>query len=359
MKLTKLQLENFRNYQNYLYKFPENTRHTIIIGGNGKGKTNLLESIYMLSLGKSFRSSSQEDMIRWGDSHMRCKGKINKNGDTMDLEVFYSIDPLKKKNFKKNEVNVKNSEYLGDFLTVLFHPEDLNMLYLSPSLRRRYLDITLCQTDKKYLNALQEYKKVMKQRNALLGEIRENMYKGRDVTGFLENLNVWDEKFLTFAEEISEKRKNFKEFIEGKIEDFYREISGGEEKVKIEYKCSLKSPEKLLDARKYDINRAESSCGPHRDDLKFYIDEKEINSTASRGEFRTLLLAIKLGEIDYIKEKSGYNPLLLLDDVFSELDEKRQKHLLQAIKECQSIITTTDMRGLEELSEESNLIRVD
>ncbi len=358
MKLKKLQLENFRNYENSSYEFPENTANTIIIGGNGEGKTNILESIYILSLGKSFRVSSQDDLVRWGDSYMRCTGSVENNQETMDLEVFYSNNPIKQKNFKKNGVSVKNSEYIGNFLTVLFHPEDLNMLYLSPSLRRRYLDIILCQTDKKYLNALQEYKKVMKQRNALLAEIRENIFKNRDTNNLLGNLDIWDDEFLKFAGEIVEKRGQFVQFVGERIENFYRNISGGEEDVKIEYRCSLRDKEKLFSSRKYDINRAESSCGPHRDDLKFYIDGKEINTSASRGEFRTLLLAIKLGEINYIEEKSGESPLLLLDDVFSELDENRQKKLLEAIKRCQSIITTTDMRGLEGIIKESHCIDV-
>lgn len=132
MKLVKLQLENFRNYNKYLFEFDVDKDCTIFVGPNGKGKTNLLEAIHVLSLGKSFRTSSQDDLINWGQSFMRCKADLEINDEAVEVEVFYANQPLKKKNFKKNGVNLRNTEYLGNLLTVLFHPEDLNMLYLSP-----------------------------------------------------------------------------------------------------------------------------------------------------------------------------------------------------------------------------------
>ena len=196
MKLVKLQLENFRNYNKYLFEFDVDKDCTIFVGPNGKGKTNLLEAIHVLSLGKSFRTSSQDDLINWGQSFMRCKADLEINDEAVEVEVFYANQPLKKKNFKKNGVNLRNTEYLGNLLTVLFHPEDLNMLYLSPSLRRRYLDTILCQTDKKYMNALSKYKKVLKQRNALLHKIRETRFERGDITRLLQDLDAWDSEFL-------------------------------------------------------------------------------------------------------------------------------------------------------------------
>lgn len=361
MKLTKLQLENFRNYGEYTYEFPSDKNCTVIVGENGRGKTNLLEAIHILSLGKSFRAAYHDELIKWTNNYTRCRGSVSLDEETTELEVFYEAEPAKKKNFKRNGVSLKNSEYIGSFLTVLFHPEDLNMLYLSPSLRRKYLDTVLCQTDKKYLESLIGYKKVLKQRNALLNEIREASFGGKKTDKLEDDLAAWDIEFLEFADVIIEKRSSFIKLLEDEIESAYRSISGGEEEVKIKYERSLKAPaeENLKNARKRDIFRAESSRGPHRDDLKFYINGKEISSSASRGEFRTLLLAIKMGEISYIQNKTGKNPVLLLDDVFSELDEKRKKHLLEGINGCQTIITATDTAGIGEIKENSNLVQID
>lgn len=361
MKLAKLQLENFRNYSSYLHEFAPDKDCTIIVGPNGKGKTNLLEAIYVLSLGKSFRALFQDDLINWDNAYMRCHCSIKRDNESLDLEVFYSNAPIRRKNFKRNGVSMKNSEYLGNLLTVLFHPEDLNMLYLSPSLRRRYLDIVLCQTDKKYLYALFKYKKVLKQRNALLHKIRETRFKGVDIKNLLADLDAWNTEFIEFADVIIQKRTKFIQLLADQIEKAYRSISGQNENISIEYQNNLQQPyqDELLSRRDKDIYRAESSAGPHRDDLKFCINGKEIASSASRGEFRTLLLAIKLGEIEYIKAKTGQNPVLLLDDVFSELDIERRKQLLNAIKGCQTIITTTDIGELAEIAQHSTCIEID
>ena len=347
MKLTKLQLENFRNYGTYEYEFPSDKNIIAIVGENGRGKTNLLEAIHILSLGRSFRTIAQDDLIKWGNEYMRCKGEVLWEDEPLELEVFYSNSPIKQKNFKKNGVKMKNSEYIGNFLTVLFHPEDLNMLYLSPSLRRKYIDTVLCQTDKYYLEALAGYKKVLKHRNALLHKIREISFNGKNTTTLMEDLEVWDTEFLKFAEEIIKKREQFIKLLEEELGKAYRAISGGNEEIRIKYECSLAEPreENLKNTRKRDIFKAESSRGPHRDDIKFYINEKEITSSASRGEFRTLLLAIKTGEISYIQRKTSKKPVLLLDDVFSELDEKRQTHLLETMNGCQTIITSTEIKG--------------
>jgi len=379
MKLTKLQLENFRNYSKHTYEFAADKDFTILVGPNGMGKTNFLEAIYILSLGKSFRSSHSEDLIEWEMDYMRCNAEINYDDENVKLEVFYSNKPIRQKNFKKNGVNLRNSEYLGNLLTVLFHPEDLNMLYLSPSLRRKYMNIVLCQTDKKYLNALSKYKKVLKQRNALLHEIREARFKKASTESTIEHLKddliAWDQELIEFGCVVIKKRVYFLEFLNKNIQKIYRSISDDEEKVEVEYESKIvkkgaytsKSSSKnlaemykdeLFNRRERDIRQAKSSAGPHRDDLKFYINGKEISKSASRGEFRTLLLAIKLAEIKFIKEVTGKNPILLLDDVFSELDRKRQTHLLKSIKGCQTIITTTDITNLGELAKDKASIEI-
>jgi DNA replication and repair protein RecF len=358
MKLTKLQLENFRNYLSYGYKFPDDKNIIVLVGENGRGKTNLLEAIYLLSIGRSFRTFAHDDLIKWEEQHLRCKGDISADNEETSLEVFYTNTPAKKKNFKKNDVNLKNSEFVGSLLTVLFHPEDLNMLYLGPSYRRKYMDILLSQVDREYLVNLTQYRKTLKQRNALLTEIRNQKFKNQNIDHFLEDLDTWDETIANFGSIIIKKRERLIKYLKENLQKIYQSISGHKENIKIEYKCNVSEnyKDKLSQKRDHDIRRAVTSIGPHRDDIKFYINKKEINSTASRGEYRSLLLAIKLAEINYIKEKTKLNPILLLDDVFSELDRKRQSHLLKSIKDCQAIITTTNSKDIEKLSKESSKI---
>ena len=208
MKLKKLQLENFRNYPSYSYDFDDEKEITVLLGPNGQGKTNFLEALYTLSLGKSFRTSVSEDLINWDNEYLRCNCEVFTDDEAMNLEVFYSRSP-RQKNFKRNGVNLKNSEYLGNLLTVLFHPEDLNMLYLSPSLRRKYLDIILSQTDKLYLKNLSQFKKVLKQRNALLQSIREEKFNNNNIENLLADLEAWDTELVQFANYILDKRNEF------------------------------------------------------------------------------------------------------------------------------------------------------
>lgn len=360
MKLSKLQLENFRNYKTHTYEFPEEKVFTVLVGENGKGKTNFLEAIYILSLGRSFRTLHKEDLVKWNENYLRCSGEVEIDDEMNTLEVFYSCNPVQR-NFKKNAVNKKNSDYIGNLLTVLFHPEDLNMLYMSPSFRRRYMDTLLSQTDSKYLYALSQFKKIFKQRNALLHAIRDFRFKKKDTTNLEEDLDAWDSQLIECGSEIIDKRIELTEFLDKNLSSLYQSISSNEETLSIEYLSKVKDKEsyrqKLADKRDIDIITARSTVGPHLDDLKFSINGKEISSSASRGEFRTLLLAIKLAEIEFIREKTGKNPILLLDDVFSELDGKRQQQLLYAIKGCQTIITTTDVDSLGELATGSQPIR--
>mgnify|MGYP001193231629 CR=1 FL=1 len=354
MKLQKLQLENFRSYDDFCYEFPQDQDVTILVGENGRGKTNFLEAVYLLSLGRSFRTLKKEDLVNWDKDYLRCKCETSSDEEEQELEVFYAKAPIIKKNYKRNEVNLKNSEFLGSLLTVLFHPEDLNMLYLSPSFRRKYMDILLSQTDKKYLAAISNYRKVMKQRNALLHSIRNNMFKGLPTDALKHDLDAWDSQLSALSIDIIQKRQALVEYLAEHLEEIYKSISGQQERIDIKYKRTPpeKFEEDLAYRRGKDIRDAKTTIGPHLDDLEFFIDGKEITSSASRGEFRTLLLAIKLAEIHFIRERTGQNPVLLLDDVFSELDKERQKSLIKAIEGCQTIITSTDKVNSEELAKE-------
>ncbi|MBT3865233.1 DNA replication/repair protein RecF [Candidatus Peregrinibacteria bacterium] len=363
MKLLKLQLQNFRNYDKYNLEFDESNNIFILLGENGKGKTNILESIFMLSTGKTFRNVDQDSMIKWGFDFFTTKGEIQENPDdeTTEIEVSYSNYPRKQKIFKINEVSKKHYEYLGNFITVIFHPKDINLLYLEPSLRRKYLNLLLAQTDKYYLEALSNYHKIKKQRNALLDEISEG-------TKSVSELDVWDEKIAKEGTFIIEKRQKFVDFLNKKIKPTYRKISGGKEEIFVKYKSqiSTETEEELLDnylrklklKRDKDIRYGTTSLGPHRDDIEFYLDDHLFHECASRGEARTLIISLKISEITFIEKETKSSPILLLDDVFSELDENRQKHLFEAIKNCQTIITAAEKSHIKAAESDSKTIHL-
>lgn len=361
MKLSRITIENFRNYSKYTHNFAPDKDFTIFAGPNGIGKTNFLEAVYVLSLGRSFRSIHRDDLVEWEKPYTRCKAFIDSDAGKTELEFFYSTSPARIKNFKKNGVSLKNSEYFGNLLTVLFQPEDINMIYQTPCLRRRYIDIVLCQTDKKYLRSLAGYKKVLRQRNALLKEIFKMERGGQNVDHLKEDLQVWDEEMTPFGMEIIGKRLDFVDFLNQKLPALYNEISGSGEKITVLYLSKIAGKnylDELFNRRSRDIQRVGTTAGPHRDDLVFYLNEKEIAHFGSRGEARTLLLALKLAEIRYIEEKTGQKPVLLLDDVFSELDRKRQQHLLGAIRGCQTIMTATDASSIEKIATDSEFAAI-
>lgn len=357
MKIRKLQLENFRSYEKYEFEFDEDKNVLIIVGPNGEGKTNFLEALNVLSLTKSFRTSHKQDMIRWESEYFRCKCEAVRDEQDLDLEVFFSIKPARVHSFKRSGVKQKGVDYLGSLLTVLFQPEDLNILYLSPSLRRKYLNTILSQTDKNYLLALRQYQHILKQRNALLDAIRSARFDGQDISSLLKDLDVWDDQLLQYGSQISNKRKEFICFLNEEVSNIYTSISENEEEISIEYKISELSSENIAAKRDSEVRYAQTKIGPHRDDVHFYINRLQIEHSASRGEYRTLLLAMKIAEISYIEKCTGSKPILLLDDVFSELDPSRQKHLLKAIESCQAIITTTDLDSHPEVGN-SAILRV-
>jgi len=389
MKLLKLQLQNFRSYATYSLPLTKNT--LVITGENGVGKTNILEAAYFLSTGKTFRSSDQDNLIKIGMDYFLVKGKVAEEFDAKDsvsesapesasesssesesLEVAYSNYPRKQKIFKVNDVATPHAKYLGNLITVLFHPKDLNLLYMEPSLRRKYINLLLSQTDREYLESLTNYTKLLKQRNALLDEIAE-----RNVSE--SELDTWDERLADEGAKIIFKRIEAVRILSKNLHKNYQKISGGNEDAKALYASTVTLAEdvgqesadkdeqaisiikksfqkKLLLKRDKDIRFGTTSAGPHRDDIKFTLDDHPIEEFASRGESRTALIGLKLAEISYIEKKAKTSPLLLLDDVFSELDENRQKYLLEALKNCQSIITSVEVPKNLENSEDIEVL---
>lgn len=340
MRLKSLKLEQYRNYEALNLDFSPERPVTSIIGPNAQGKTNILEAIYLLALTKSFRTRSQQDLIQWEKDYCRVTGRFEAGGEQRELEIFFGNPPQPARALKVNGVKTSSVKFIGNCQIVFFHPEDLNMLYLGPDLRRRYLDVLNIQVNPRYYAALRGYKRVLQQRNALLKRIKE----GQSAEG---DLDVWDQQLASHGNILIAEREKTARFLQERLSEAYRRITQGSEVIETEYRCALSGAKSLEEAlaghRRRDLEAQFTTVGPHRDDIIFQLNHRVLESHASRGEYRSLLLAIKLLELTFYEEKTGEKPILLLDDVFSELDETRQAMLLEMIEGHQAILTATHM----------------
>lgn len=336
MRLSKIQLENFRNYGKLDLEFPADKNINLFIGNNAQGKTNFLEAITILSLAKSFRTKQYSSLIQWEKDFTRIVGTTTHANNEITLEFFASVAPVQKKNLRKDNMDVSIKDFIGQLNIVLFHPEDLNMLYLSPSLRRKYLNTILSQTDPLYFDALVQYNKIIKQRNKVLLLIDQKKSSEAE-------LDVWDLQLAEYGTYILQKRQELVEFFNAVVENNYNIISKTKDRLTLTYEPTIEKDyiEALKSQRKNDLRYAQTTKGIHRDDLIFNFNGHSISEFGSRGEMRTLLIALKFTEITYIEKHAGRKPILLLDDVFSELDKKRQQFLMDSIQEFQSFITAT------------------
>ena len=349
LMLKKLVLNDFRNYADLRLDFAEPTGLTYMIGDNGQGKTNILEAIYMLALAKSFRSADEGNLIKWDAEFGRIQGYFEGNeSPNREMEIFLGRPPQPKKIFKVNQVKSSAVNFVGLTRVVFFHPEDLNVLYLGPDLRRRYLDIMILQKSRAYFAALRAYKRVRAQRNALLTAIKDRRASESD-------LEVWDNQLVKEGSLIWKMRAETIQYIDQELSAKYMEISGRGAELHVEFKNSLgldfptistaQNIEELYRnelqmVRKREILSEHTLIGPHRDDMDIFLNGRALLTHASRGEFRTTFLAMKLIEMEYFS-RDGKRPLLLLDDVFSELDHERQRFLLEKVVHYQTFITTT------------------
>jgi DNA replication and repair protein RecF len=347
--LKQLHLQNFRNYDQLDLQFSKPTGLTYLIGDNGQGKTNILEAIYLLALAKSFRTNEDVNLIKWEADFARVTGKFEQDQRASSLEAFFGLPPQPKRVLKKNDSKVRTVDFVGSVQIVFFHPEDINMLYLGPELRRKYLDVMNVQLHKSYFHALRNFKKFKEHRNALLKAIKERRAERNE-------LGLWNEQLAGEAEIIYRERAKSLEFINQKLSEIYRQISAGKEQLQIIFKNTLGLDfpvlnetanlkeiliEALEKATERDLASEHTSIGPHRDDFEVLLNGNAIVNHASRGEFRSIVLALKLIEIEFFKQYANNPPLLLLDDVFSELDHQRQMFLLEQVKNFQTFITTT------------------
>ena len=341
MWIKKIKLNNFRNYQEQEINFEKNIN--IFYGENAQGKTNIIEAIFLCSLGKSFRAKKDSEMIKLNEKNSLIEIEYEKS----DRDGKIKIELCDKKNIFINGIKIKKlSELLGNINTVIFTPDDINILKGGPQNRRRFLDIMISQLRPNYMHILNSYLKTIEQRNKYLRQIKEER---KD-----ENLlDIWDEKLAEYAIKICEYRQEFIEKLTNKIEKIHNNITNEKEKIEIEYITECNKKENYLkllkERRKLDIIKGFTTKGVHRDDFVIYINKKEINIYGSQGQNRTAMLSLKLSELQVIKDEIGEYPILLLDDFMSELDSTRRKNFLKNIKDTQVIITGTEKLDIENL----------
>ncbi len=351
MFVKELSLSNFRNYEKETFTFTEGTN--ILYGNNAQGKTNALEAVYLFSIGKSFRTQQERELIRFDTNFTEISVLFENEIRENKIEILIRKD--RKKQIKINGVPIKKmGELIGCFNVVLFSPDELTLTKGSPNARRRFLDIAVSQMRPKYYYLLKKYNKVLDQRNNLLKKIRIS----NDAT-LKDTLAVWDEKLASYGMVLIDYRKQFVDALTLHAKSIYKEISS--EEFNITYKPEFETKEAFLEKLGASLNRETEMgftlYGPHRDDLILSVNGNDIKTYGSQGQHRSAVLALKLAQADLIFEDSGEYPVLLLDDIMSELDAERRSYLAGKIKEKQVIITCTDVDDLPE-SNTANLIYI-
>lgn len=336
MYIESIQLKNFRNYEFLEMEFDKGTN--ILYGDNAQGKTNILEAVYLCGTSKSHKGSKDKEIIRFHEDESHIRMMIRKD------EMSYKIDMHLKKNKAKgvaiNGLPIKKArELLGVVNLVFFSPEDLNIIKNGPSERRRFLDLELCQLDTIYLTDLANYNHIVNQRNKLLKDMSLN-------SRLRDTLDVWDMQMVHYGKAIIEKRKAFVEELNEIVHEIHRNLTGGIEQIDVVYEPNTQSEnfeEMLFRNRERDFRMKMTSTGPHRDDLCVMINGIDIRKYGSQGQQRTAALSLKLSEIYLVKRRIKDTPVLLLDDVLSELDSSRQTYLLDSIHDIQTMITCTGL----------------
>jgi DNA replication and repair protein RecF len=334
LKIRSLKLKNYRNYD--LLKLDFDGAANIFYGDNAQGKTNILEAVYISGTTKSHRGAKDRELIRFGQDESHIEAIVEKNG------IDYQLDMHLKKNSPKgiaiNKMPIrKASELFGIVNFVFFSPEDLNIIKNGPSERRRFIDMELSQLDRVYLSNLTNYNRIVNQRNHLL--------KSMGIGGELKDtLEVWDMQLIQYGDKIIERRKEFLDRVNEIISSIHKKLTGDREEIQVIYEPSngnLTLEQALQKNRERDIRIKSTSAGPHRDDICFMVGGLDIRRYGSQGQQRTAALSLKLSEIELVKQAAKDTPVLLLDDVLSELDKHRQNYLLDSINDIQTLITCT------------------
>jgi DNA replication and repair protein RecF len=347
-----LDLENFRNHRDTRIVFSD--RFNIIFGDNGQGKTNILEAIYLCASGRSHRTSKDSELIRFGCEKFDITALVSNGGLERQININYFEN--QKKQIKINEIPLKKiGALMGNLYAVLFSPEDLFVVKQGPTERRRFVDITLSQIKPSYFYDLQLMAKILKQRNTLLKNISINQK-------LMDTVDVWNEKLAETAASIIISRRLFSAKLSKLAENQHKFLTKEKEIITFGYDCSFQIPDQcdkkeikniylkhLERTLSRDILLGYTTVGPHRDDYDILINNKSLKTYGSQGQQRSAVLSLKIAEIELINEETGEYPVLLLDDVMSELDNTRQKYLMDSIKEVQTFITCTSEENFREL----------
>lgn len=338
MIIQSIELNNFRNYENLQISFDEGTN--ILFGDNAQGKTNILEAAYLSGTTKSHKGSKDKEMIRFGTNEAHLRTMVLKKGKQYQIDMHLKNN--RSKGIAVNKIPMKKaSELFGILNIVFFSPEDLNIIKNGPSERRHFLDAELCQLDKIYLSDLSNYNKILNQRNKLL---KDMVYRPE----LSDTLPVWDMQLIDTGKKIIRRREQFVKELNEIVHEIHYRISGGKEELFLSYEPSVSADmmeQEIERVRQRDLKMCQTSVGPHRDDLLFSIAGVDIRKFGSQGQQRTSALSLKLSEIELVRKSIHDTPVLLLDDVLSELDSSRQNYLLNSICDTQTIITCT---GLDE-----------
>ena len=338
MIIKSLELADYRNYNTLNIEFDKGTN--ILYGDNAQGKTNILESIYVSATTKSHKSSKDKEIVSFDKEEAHIRTFVLKDG--IETRVDMHLRKAKSKGIAVDGQKLKKAaDLLGICNVVFFSPEDLGIIKNGPAERRRFIDMELCQLDNIYLYNLNNYNKIVNQRNKLLKDIFANPY-------LKDTLNIWDMQLVSYGIKIIERRELFVSQLNEIIYDIHKKLSGGKEEIEIVYEPNVEAAdmeEKLKRMMDTDIRAKMTTIGPHRDDFSILIGGIDIRKFGSQGQQRTAALSLKLAEIELMKKITRDNPVLLLDDVLSELDSNRQNYLLNSIGDIQTIITCT---GLEE-----------
>lgn len=340
MIIESVDLQNYRNYEFLNMTF--DNKINIIYGDNAQGKTNILESLYVCATSKSHRGSKDKDIIRFGNDEAHIKVMVKKHG--MNYRLDMHLKKNKTKGIAVNGIPIRRAvELFGIINIIIFSPEDMNIIKNGPSERRRFMDMELSQLDKIYLSNLVNYNKVVVQRNKLLKQLQ---FSGD--SGLVDMLDVWDMQLVRYGSEIIKRRMDFIDNINSIIRLVHSKLSGNKEILNLRYiPCTTTDnfKDEVIRSRERDIKFKMTNVGPHKDDVAFFINDKDVRKYGSQGQQRTCALSLKLAEIELVKKVINDTPVLLLDDVLSELDANRQNFLLDSIGDIQTIITCT---GLDE-----------
>jgi DNA replication and repair protein RecF len=341
MIIKSVDLENFRNYDSLSMEFDSGTN--ILFGNNAQGKTNLLEALYMSGTSKSYKGVRDRELIKFNQNDAHIKTIIEKQN--RDYRIDVHLRRSQSKGIAVNQVPLKKTgEMFGILNLVFFSPEDLNIIKDGPSERRKFIDNELCQLDKIYFYDLKNYYKVLDQRNKLL----KDLYNHPDLK---ETLDVWDKQLVFYGCKVIKRRKEFIDEIAGITNNIHNRLTKNKENLIISYDCNVdfdNFEEKLFLSKDHDIRFSQTSVGPHRDDISIKVENVDMRKYGSQGQQRTCALSLKLSELQLMEKSINDKPVLLLDDVLSELDKSRQFDLLENISGIQTIITCT---GLDDFIE--------